>query len=162
MTSPSRLQSIVENQTGIARKVLDAVPISDRWDLRQIIHELHRVHHVRYEQHVVRGCLKSLRESGLVHELGEGFQRVPIRPLIRSVAKPAPAEPEEKPVMTPEPESPGDRIACVASKLRTMAALFNDLATELDDAVIAYDEQAGATSAEFAQLRQLKALLKGL
>ena len=157
--------------TSVARKVYDATPIDEAWDVPRIITELGRLgSHV--DHRVVFGCLASLRADGLVRELPDHkFVRVARRPRIveRSATAPAPvtAPAPEAPMseapaqMTPEAPAaksetdPLRKMAAIADALRSVAAQIEDVALE-------FEGHMDAIKADSAKLRQLQELLKSI
>lgn len=163
MSSAARLQAIADSQTGIAKKILAACPIADWWSLRQIMDELYREHHVRYEQHVVRGCLRSLREAGLVQEKGDLFQQVtiPVKNNVKPIKEPEVSVEDTAP--EPKTKVSGENLVLHSvARLRSVSALLLEVATDLEEAVLRIEEASQERDKEVEQLRQLKALLNGL
>lgn len=145
--NPTRLRLIESQQTSIARKVLDATPISEYWTLPQIVGELSR-NGIRLSMAVIEGCLDSMRGDGLLKENSSGqWKRVEIV----DRAKPQPFRetdmPEEK------NEDALDVLAKLATRLRTIA-------DEIDAAAILAAQEVEKAKAGSEELRQLKALLK--
>jgi hypothetical protein len=161
----SRLQALERGQTGIARKVLEATPIQEPWNVGQIAAELIRRYGTRVETRVVHGALNNMAEQGLLKEPAPNhYQRVTLKPkltvhtnetedtmaTIQSVKAP------------PTPVEPMDQIAAVASQLRQMAAKLTEAAADLDAVAIETEERIQAAQQGAAKLRQFQALLKSL
>lgn len=71
----TRMRILENQQTGVARKVYEAVPINEQWPTKQIIAELHRQGLV-HDFSIVGKYLNNLKESGLIKEMSRGyFQR---------------------------------------------------------------------------------------
>lgn len=68
MLSQAQYDSKLASQSALARKVLNAVPASERWCRTQIRNEVFRMTHSGIEGRTVDGCLKGLIEAGLVRE----------------------------------------------------------------------------------------------
>lgn len=158
----ARVQSIERGLSSIARKVLEATPVSEWWSVSVIATEVHRQHGSGPDPRVVNGCLRALVESGLVRE-GEAnhFQRTYPRPALvpkpqkeAHVAKPTAAAKDPDPPTAEQPESPIDMIAKIAASMR-------NLAQQLDDAALSIEERLGRESEDSAKLRQLRQLLGG-
>ena len=164
----TKLLAVEAAQSGIAKKVLSAVPIAEAWTIRQIVSEIARCGSSP-DFRIVDGCINSLRDSGLVKEPRHGyFQRVPLKegkqdmdgvspPTEKSkadmVRSPAPAQSKL------ESAEPLDRMARAASTLRSMAAQCSSLAVEVEEAALAAEEKVAKARAENDKLRQLRELL---
>jgi hypothetical protein len=68
----AKFQSVFRNVSEQAKKVYNAVPISESWSSSQIMAELARTNRST-EHRVVLGCLASLREVGLIKESATGL-----------------------------------------------------------------------------------------
>lgn len=145
-TMTYRMRAIAENQTGIAKKVLAAVPIQSAWEVRKILAELARTGPMP-EKRIVEGCLRSLCDSGLIRESPFGFfQRIEIKeelPVPKQSESQAPAS------------SPFNRLSNVVNLLKTIT-------NELEEIALAIEEQNTEVSEEVKKLQELKKLLKGL
>ena len=143
---------------GVARRVLEAVPIAEPWTKGQIVSELRRTSH-SVETNVIEGCLDTLRGRGLVREPSRGqFQRVTARPKSEHQEDPMPEQ-------TPRVMASAAEQAAAADPLTRMAALAADarrLAAELEDVALDVTARIEATRAETEQLRQLQVLLKNI
>jgi hypothetical protein len=178
----ARFNSIFQGITAIAQRVYQAVPISEAWNYQAIHGELVRTGAAR-ELTVVRGCLSSLVNSGLVSETEPGkFIRVKVRGKtihlsdLRDEFKPVTQkEPEvanEKPVVTApiaplafpstgrvEGQSPTDKLAWLAARVATMGSQLKELAADIENATLDVEEALVAKDAQMAKYKQLKALL---
>lgn len=156
----ARIRLLESQQSGVAKKVYDAVPLNEIWSIKQIVHELQR-QGVARDISIVQGCLKSLKDTGLIKEASPGcFQRVKPR------AEPEPAKKDlimaTMPASSSQPVDPVDKLAAIGTKLRGLAQTFAQLADDIDEAALALDEKASGNDEELAKLRQLKGLLKSL
>lgn len=165
--SAARIRILENQQTGVAKKVYSAVPINEAWPSKQIVMELSRQGQVR-DFSIIEGCLNSLKEIGLVRETSPGhFQRVKPKPTIEKetdamATKPLnPVIPSTSPVKG-EPTEPMDRLVAIGTKLRGLSQTFIELAEDIDEAALAFEEKASCNDEELAKLRQLKGLLKSL
>ena len=145
---------------GIARKVLEAVPVQSPWTKDQIMSEMRR-QGSGAERNVVEGCLDTLRGRGLIKEPARGaFLRVVSKPAI-----PTPPEKDAVPAtqptiraaitVPPEKKDPLTRFADVAKLLRQAA-------DELDAAALDAAEEVQAAAKDTERFRQLQSLLKGI
>ena len=163
----ARIRILENQQTGVAKKVYGAVPINEAWPSRQIVMELSRQGQVR-DFSIIEGCLNTLKEIGLIKEPSPGhFQRVKPKPTIEKetdamATKPLnPVIPSTSPVKG-EPTEPMDRLVAIGTKLRGLSQTFIELAEDIDEAALAFEEKASCNDEELAKLRQLKGLLKSL
>lgn len=157
----TRIRILENQQTGVAKKVYGAVPINEAWPSKSIVAELTRQGQVR-DFSIIEGCLNTLKEVGLIKEMSPGhFQRV------KPKAEPMTTKPLN-PVIPPnssikgEPTEPVDRLAAIGTKLRSLSQMFLELADDIDEATLAFEEKASGNDEELAKLRQLKGLLKSL
>ena len=151
---------ILENQlTGVAKKVYGAVPINEAWPSKSIVSELTRQGQIR-DFSIIEGCLNTLKEVGLIKEVSPGhFQRVKSKPTAEKEAEPMTTKPLN-PVAPPT--EPMDRLVAIGTKLRGLSQTFLELADDIDEATLAFEEKASGNDGELAKLRQLKGLLKSL
>lgn len=157
----TRIRILENQQTGIAKKVYGAVPINEAWPSKSIVAELARQGQVR-DFSIIEGCLNTLKEVGLIREVAPGhFQRVKPKPTVEKEAEPMATTPSKPPVKG-EPTEPVDRLAAIGTKLRGLSQLFLELADDIDEATLAFEEKASGNDEELAKLRQLKGLLKSL
>jgi hypothetical protein len=171
----ARLAEVERGITGIARKVLAAVPVAVECNSRKIQRDMVSAGH-NTELRTVEGCLCSLRDAGLVRE--------PIRgSFIRIMAKPQPAAPVASgaiiapalvavdvavPAVPLKLESL-DKLAVMAQQVRRMGELATTLAeratamaAQIEDVAVEFEERMQKVTAEGAKFRQLQELLKGM
>lgn len=183
----AKLQRTARSINGVARKVLDTVPISEPWTISQVSAEMLRATGSRPEFKIVAGCLDSLASVGLIREPTRGsFIRVmpKRRPELASVPlPPAPLPAEQinrespstmtklaitKPSIIHEaapsaaPVDPLERIAQVATALRSASVSLAEMAQELDDAALVFTTRLDQVNADTEKLRQLQAILKSI
>ncbi len=159
----TRIRILENQQTGVAKKVYGAVPINEAWPSKSIVTELTRQGQVR-DFSIVEGCLNTLKEVGLIRETAPGyFQRVKPKPkpTVEKEAEPMTTKPLNPPTKS-EPTEPVDRLAAIGTKLRGLSQMFLELADDIDEATLAFEEKASGNDEELAKLRQLKGLLKSL
>ena len=157
----ARIRILENQQTGIAKKVYGAVPINEAWPSKSIVAELTRQGQVR-DFSVIGGCLNTLKEIGLIKEVTPGhFQRIKPKPTVEKEVEPMAVTPP-KPPAKGEPVEPVDRLAAIGTKLRGLSQMFLELADDIDEATLAFEEKASGNDEELAKLRQLKGLLKSL
>ena len=155
----TRIRILENQQTGVAKKVYGAVPINEAWPSKSIVAELTRQGQVR-DFSIIEGCLNTLKEVGLIREVAPGhFQRVKPKPTVEKEAM------STKPLNPPtksEPTEPVDRLAAIGTKLRGLSQMFLELADDIDEAALAFEEKTSGNDEELAKLRQLKNVLKSL
>ena len=163
----TRIRILENQQTGVAKKVYGAVPINEAWPSKSIVSELTRQGQIR-DFSIIEGCLNTLKEVGLIKEMSPGhFQRVKPKPIAEKEAEPMSTKPLN-PVISPnssikgEPTEPVDRLAAIGTKLRGLSQMFLELADDIDEAALAFEEKTSGNDEELAKLRQLKGLLKSL
>ena len=157
----TRIRILENQQTGVAKKVYGAVPINEAWPSKSIVAELTRQGQVR-DFSIIEGCLNTLKEVGLIRETAPGyFQRVKPKPTVEKEAGPMTTKPLNQPTKS-EPTEPVDRLAAIGTKLRGLSKVFLELADDIDEATLAFEEKASGNDEELAKLRQLKGLLKSL
>lgn len=180
MISQSRFNSRFAGLNSVAKKVYAATPIAEPWTVQQICTELVRLG-TPMELRVVHGSLGAMTDMDLLKEPSKNCY---IREQVRAVnpkqatameiamtkantataTAPAPA-----PVTKPTLKVPVTKTATPLEQLNDLAQRVNRLSTEIaqvvediSEAIIVVQVQQEADAAELAQLRQLKAVLKGL
>lgn len=166
--TPARNKAALQGQSGIATKVYDATPIQEAWTSSRICGQIAKSSNA--DLNIVRGCLNTLIDSGLVREpQPDHFQRVPVR----EEARKEPAT-QDRPTLTlahahdhasaSPPASSIDVLAAIAQQLRDMCKQLAAVASELESAALSIEEKASASEndPELVKLRQLQALLKSL
>ena len=157
----TRIRILENQQTGVTKKVYGAVPINEAWPSKAIVMELTRQGQVR-EFSIIEGCLNTLKEVGLIKEMSPGhFQRVKPKPIAEKEAEPMTTKPLNPPTKS-EPTEPVDRPAAIGTKLRGLSQMFLELADDIDEAALAFEEKTSGNDEELAKLRQLKNVLKSL
>jgi hypothetical protein len=157
----TRIRILENQQTGVAKKVYGAVPINEAWPSKAIVMELTRQGQVR-DFSIIEGCLNTLKEVGLIREVAPGhFQRVKPKLTVEKEAEPMATTPQKAPAKS-EPTEPVDRLAAIGTKLRGLSQMFLELADDIDEAALAFEEKTSGNDEELAKLRQLKNVLKSL
>ena len=149
----SKMKQVESGLTGIARKVLDAVPKTDAWASAAIFGEIKRATGSSYEMKLINGCLESLKASGLVREPMRGkWIRVAAKDHDDEAVEVANAVELRK---LPDQPTAREMLSQVAIAMMDLAAKVEDVANEIDKAEKRNDEKNG-------KLRQLQELLRGL
>lgn len=166
----SKMHRIEQGLNGIAKKVLDAVPISEAWTVSRIVQELARTTGSTPEFRIVHGCIGRLLEQGLVREQPANcFSRVKVRqPLavvvndqktegdVMTAAKPAT---EQKALKVAEPL---DRLAGLSVSMRDLSNRVAAMAKEIDEVALDVESRIESIKADTEKLRQLQSLLKSI
>lgn len=152
----AKIKAIEDGLSGIARKVLDAVPIADTWAVHTIANEVKRVTGSAPEQKIVSGCLETLRHAGLVRETRGKWIRVAVK---ESAGEPDESAQKVVELRAPQEEkrtkSPREMLSDIAIAMMDLAVKIEDVAAEIDRA----DKRHGEKT---AKLRQLQELLQGI
>ncbi len=158
----SMAKSVVDRQTGIAKKVYECVPINEAFDAKRICSEMARMGSSP-DIHIVSGCLKTLKEAGLVVEVLRGtFQRAKVKADAEKPAKPELKQVSPTPAQDQQEIGPIDKLAAVASCMRDVSASLQRMAKDVEDAALQMSEAATENSGEVQKLRQLAELIKTL
>lgn len=162
--TPERLKSKLEGQSSVARKVFEVVPIQEAWPASQIYKTLNEITRSTMDSHVFRGCLNTLKNSGLIRETApETYRRIEVRPKKEvemqeqktMIKKNNQAEQFIKSIDDCRKRDPIDALIDLSAKVRT-------LADELDAAVIVVGESMHKHSSDLEKLSQLQSILKSL
>lgn len=163
----ARLREAERNQTGIARKVLFATPEDVSLPASAILGDM-KDKGINVDLQTLTGCLNTLKNTGLVREVGKGeFIRVPIpadKPALTltsmqdlKVAAKSEAAPEAKP-----PADPLDRMAALAEQARGLAKQLTALAGEIEGVALDAEDRIKAVREDTAKLEQLRKLLQSI
>lgn len=171
LMNETKLARLESGLNGMAKKVLDVVPLQAPWSKDQIATEMRRIG-TSADRNVIDGCLNTLCERGVVKEPTRGnFIRITARPSTPKTTAPeiAPMPEPIKTAKTIAPAAPADtltRLAALAAGLRATAAQFSAgmhaAADELDAIALDAADEVKAAGKDGEKLRQLQALLKSL
>jgi hypothetical protein len=160
-----RLLEAERSLNGVAKKVLDCVPIAESWNVGMVCTELGRKFGARYGHDVVLGCLSTLKAQGLVREpTTREFQRITAKPvLVRSTD----TDTEEELVAQAsttllQPPTQAPTTSDLIKRIGSLTASMRAVADQIDTAALELEDQLAKLSADTEKLRQLQALLKGL
>jgi hypothetical protein len=165
--TPNRFNSIFNGLSSVAKKVLEAVPIEEKWTAKQINSELARTgRHINFA--ITEGCLNTLVESGLVKEPTKGaFSKICIK--TREPAPPSTTEEIKVPSIASYTENPAqpakkfaspiERLGVLAQRVTNIMGMLKELAGDIENAAIEIEEQNAANADEINKVRQLKQLL---
>lgn len=157
----ARVDKILDGESSLARKVYEAVPISEPWSIKQIVAELRRKQ-TSNSLSTIQGSLNALASRNLIKEPSSGmFIRAKV-----STPTPTPQLEVPKPVnlkaVDKKPSNPIDELGELSQQARDLASHMTSLATALDNVAIKIDDFMQEQDAESAKLKQLKALLQDL
>ncbi|WP_176079335.1 hypothetical protein [Paraburkholderia tropica] len=160
--TPSKYQAALSGQTGIARKVLDMVPIQEAWTRAEIATAMKRVTKSSPDVAVLDGCLARLKDAGLIRERAAGqYQRIEVREKEAVIVATAiVANPGPK--LAEQPAAPIDILAGLSSRVREMATQMVMLASDIETAALTIEQANESNSGELGKLRQLRELLTSL
>ncbi|WP_430228020.1 hypothetical protein [Paraburkholderia tropica] len=160
--TPAKYQAALSAQSGIARKVLDMVPIQEAWSRAEIAGAMKRVTKSTPDVAVLEGCLARLKDAGLIRERGTGqYQRVEVREKEAViVANAFVANPGPK--LAEQPATPIDVLGRLSARMREMAAQMVMLASDIETAALTIEQANESNSGELGKLRQLRELLTSL
>ncbi|WP_454737617.1 hypothetical protein [Cupriavidus necator] len=148
--SSARQELLLRGQTAIARKVFELVPIQDAWESKQIHVALQRTTRCSMDYRVLQGCLRALRESGLVFEPKNGlYQRTTLRKAMPTTHMNG-TEPTRQP-----PTSAIELLTELSERAR-------QLAQDIDAAAAVIAEEAAQKEESLRKLVQLQSILKSL
>lgn len=167
----AKLDEAIKGLTGIARKVLDVVPIQEYWSMPQIVSEIGRLGS-RPDHNVVRGCLRSLSDQGLIKRKGPTEKEV----YCKVTAKPADEHVKSTPeifvnpqatrvIEMPHPASNKDtlgKLAALSADARLISDRLLSLARSLDDLAIEVEERIQSAAQGSEKLKQLQDLLRSI
>lgn len=164
--TPAKQQQLLQGTSAVARKVFEVVPIQADWEPIQILTQLRAQTRSTIDMHVLRGCLKVLKEAGLIKETSPGqFRRVDTR-------QPQSAH-QEKPMAPTSAQATaltvGDSIemfGSLAGELAELADQFavqmKNLAHRLEDAALAAEQSRERLASDLEAVRKFKAALAAL
>jgi len=157
----ARLQELERSVSGIAKKVLGAVPIVTSWSAKEIHAELARLGQ-NVERQVVDGCLYSLKSSGLIREEGPGqFSRVQAKE--KTAAAPTDAACVLIDDVPPAAKRDAlDELADCAAKVRDLGYAAKALAERIEGVALRVAEDTQRIAADGQKLQQLRDLLKSV
>jgi len=154
----ARLRKQEEGLTEIARAILHAVPVAQRWTAEQIHAELSRTKH-QIAVNAVTLCLANLRGQGLVNEPERGkFCRVTES---QKVTQPAPTKPD-KPSLRVVGGGMIERVSSIGQRLRALGEQAIAIAAEVEELALDIDAKIESNQVDAAKLRQLQQLLKSI
>ncbi|HBO5513411.1 hypothetical protein AO910_13320 [Pseudomonas aeruginosa] len=163
--TPAKQESLMQGQTGIAKKVYECVPISEPWRSFQVLTALRNMTGSTPDVRIVQGCLRDLVDSGLIRRTGtDHYQRIQVEKKSKP-QEPKMGEPAKKIETQPEPKrsaSPLEMLGELATEIVGMAEHMKRLAARIEDVALAVEQERESNAKSMESYRQLKALLKSL
>lgn len=163
--TPAKQESLMQGQTGIAKKVYECVPISEPWRSSQVLTALRNMTGSTPDVRIVQGCLRDLVDSGLIRRIGiDHYQRIQVEKKTKH-QEPKMAEPAKKIETQSEPKrsaSPLEMLGELANELAGMAEHMKRLSDRIEDVALAVEQERESNAKSMESYRQLKALLKSL
>lgn len=189
MLSEAKRDRILQAQTSTARKVYDAIPISEPWNLPKIVGELER-RGVVMDYAILVGCINTLIRNGLASEPErKTYIRTPVRAkavqaIVSSVmgadeddtddtddtiqheeithmASPTTAQQgRQQHGRAQSPQATAiDRLGALAAKATAMSMELKRLSSEIETVALEIAEQIADVEAKAEKLRQFQTLL---
>lgn len=163
--SLARASSLVNGLNSSARKVYEAIPISEGWHITRIVTEINRTAKMDYR--IITGCLDVLRSARLIRESpAMTFQRTEIR-TPKPQDNPSTEDPmkkidQSKPAAAPAatPASPMDKLGALAQRANAMMEQLKQLASDIADAAIEIQADHDNSKKGLELLSQFQALVK--
>lgn len=173
--TPSKQATLLQGLPNVARKVFEQVPIQDAWEPIQIQTTLRAQARSNIDMHVLRGCLRTLKEAGLIKETSHGrFRRVDTRTPAANqkdkeppMAKATSTSVSQHPAPAPAPADQDiELFATLASEMNSLADEFSSslkkLAGRLEEAALAAEQHRERLAADVEAVRKFKAALAAL
>jgi len=163
--TPSKYAQKMQGQSSIAKKVYEFVPIKDSWEINQVISEMRRVTRSNGDPRIIKGCLNSLKESGLIDEVQIGkFKRVEVKDKIevKEIEMAAVEVIAQKQIKPEVNKTPLELLSKISSRLVAVQMSIRSIADEIDAAAVEIEDGISANEKNVEKLRQLQILLKGL
>lgn len=167
----AKMQSIERGLNGSARKILEHVEFDQERTLHEITQSLNRAG-CPYQVSTILGCLKQMRDQGLLRNKGEHWIRErPHLPPPTSIERKAQTSPIAFPDAPPAPAEtttivppldPVRELAELAKTLRSASTTFAAAANKAEEIALQLEEQLGRESEEITKLRELRDVLKRL
>ena len=177
MIGQAKFAGLYEGLNSVAKKVYEACPMATAWTVHQIVGELARLQ-TPMEARVVHGALGHMASAGLLRERPKGcFVREVVRkpnskPTVMEEAMATaeiktivPATLQSATAHAPAAKTQGnalESLGMLSARVANAAKLLEELAADIQDAVIEAQVQQEQGTEELRKLRQLKELLQGL
>lgn len=146
----ARQKELLNAQSAIARKVFEVVPIQDAWTNQAIASALQQQTRSSIQFRTLEGCMRALREAGLVTEPKSGhYQQV----MPRESYKAMKTEPEIELVSAP---------TSAVEMLRELAARARSLSLDIAAAADVVGEELANNNEGLRKLQQLQSILKSM
>lgn len=170
------LGSKLHNLNGVAKKVLEVVPLQSYWTINQILVEMQRLGS-RPDYRIVQGCLKALVEDGLVLSISGGstsrggYKRVAIGRSVESqevtavrgsVAVVGETRAAATAATIDNDKDPLKQIEQIAARLKALSTEISSLAGAIEDVGVEFSVRNDAAKAGNAKLAALQKLLKSI
>lgn len=155
----AKLARMESGLNGMARKVLEAVPIKEPWTKEQIYGELRRAG-ATVDRAVVEGCFATLGDRGLVKESPRGsYIRIAAREPQPTITEEIPMSSTIRPIITAAPPAAAPATDTL-SRLANLGSLLRRAADEVDALALDVEARVQEAGKGSDKLRQLQALLK--
>lgn len=164
--TPSKHKQKMQGQSSIAKKVYEFVPMKTLYSTEEIVGEMRRVTRSNVDPRIMRGCLNSLKDGGLIDEPETGkFKRIEVKEKIelKEIEMPAlEVVVTQKQVKQETNKTPLELLSKISSRLGAVQMSIRSIADEIDAAAVEIEDGIQSNEKNVEKLRQLQALLKGL
>ena len=160
----ARFKAVFNGLSSVAKKVFDAVPRDTYWTSGRIANELSKAHGSNPEMNILKGCLNTLIQHGLVIEGTPGtFAKVAITKKIVKIKEIEDKQTQQMEIkMTAKEVNAFDAIREIAIKFMDTAKDINQLASEIDVKLSDVEKEMADNVKDTEKLKQLQSLLKSL
>lgn len=170
--TPGRNAALLAGQTALAQKIYLVLPAerTTAFTALRIAQAMKDTTGASPDIHTMRGCLRRLREAGLIKEVVPGsFRRIEVKEKLTMTNQGQQMMSNNSHGKEPvdvlggaKQVAPMDVLAIIAEKVRTAMAGLGTLAEEIDQAAIMIEERAAADAKELSKVKQIATLLKEL
>lgn len=171
--TPQKMAQLIDGQSSIARKVLEAVPKQEAWEPHMINGALKLMTRSTVDIKVLIACLHSLRRAGIIKESpANHFQRVHVNSDTTTNTNTAKVKeektmpPASAPASAPKKTTVLDEMARLADDVRTLGrdltAKIKDIERRIEELALAADAEREEAARGNEKLQQLQALLRSL
>jgi hypothetical protein len=163
--STARHQVLLHEQSSVAQKVFEAVPMQEVWSSQQIHGALQRTTRSTMDYKILQGCLNTLKEAGLVHEPKAGcFERVKQRPqtYVHTLKEAGLDHIPRDPMPTASVSPINGSRSAAAEVLYELSNRARNLSLDLAAAASMIDDEIEENAESAQKLSQLQSILKGL
>ncbi|MBF8780985.1 hypothetical protein IV505_14810 [Pseudomonas fulva] len=163
--TPAKKESLMQGQTGVAKKVYECVPMNEPWTSAQVMTAMRNLTGSTPDNRIVSGCLVSLVDSGLIRKSGrDHFQRIPVNAK-QKTQEPVMAKVQPKIEVVADQKAQGtplEMLGELAGEIAAMANSLKRLACQVEDVALAVEQERESSAKSMEKYRQLRTLLQSL